>query len=243
MPRISKPTRKNRGLTLIEVLIGIFMISIITFAVLGVLGASEKVNRQAEVRSAATAVARQQLDSLISQNGLNRRAVTDQPFTIPASVQALMPPDSAGQRLQGAYSVAPVNGNPNLQQISVRVWWKNSTSRANTPPTSDVRLSAIVASAVDLAGRESGNTRDEIFLPPPPPPPPPPPVPLSTGGNSGGSDGGNTGGNNGGSSGGEPDENGNSGGGSNGGSNGGSSGGTSGGTTGFNFNLYGGQWR
>lgn len=267
VPNKTRGRRKTRlGITLVEAVIGIFMLAILTLSVLGMLTASEKVNRQAEIRSVASAIARQQLDKVVAQNGLNRLPVSNQAFTIPASVLDLLPADQRGQKLQGVYSISYIGGNPNLQQVSVRVWWTNaSTNQSNTSPTTEVRLSTLVASTEELRWRPSGSSRDDVFVPPPPPPPPPPPVPLttggtdgggSTGGSSGGSTGSDTGSTTGGTGGDDDDDGGGGGGGStgstgdgssggstDGGSTGGSSGGSSGGSGDFNFDFYGGQWR
>lgn len=237
-------------MTLVEVMLGIFMIALLSLAVLGLMTASEKVNRQAEARSIALSAARQQLEAIAGQNPLNRRPVTDQAFTIPDSVQALLR-EAGVDKLSGEYTVRNVNGNAELQQIEVRVFWGNySSPNRRTTPISQVRLSRLVASEMNTTWRNTGNRETDVFVDPPPPPQPPPPVQVSGGGNTG-STGSNNGGNsNGGSSGGSStttSSSGGSNGGSNTGSNGGSSsGGSTGGTSGgggFSFNIYGSQWR
>jgi len=137
------------GHSYVELIAALFLIATAVMPVMGLLARSQRVNRQAQTCSAAASVARQELEALRSLPYLARPATNGEvPFTLPASVTSRFP----NEAMQGTYQVVTTQTGglllvtPTLQQIVVRVRWKNSSSaQTANSPQSEVRLDTLVA--------------------------------------------------------------------------------------------------
>ncbi len=246
---LSQRCKLLRGMTLIEVMIGMFCVVILCGAMFGIMGASMKINSRTDARTAAMWIANQKMEELCSTTNGARELINDQSFAIDARIAEQFP-ELNNLRLAGSYSIKEVAGQPGLQQLTVRVQWRSASASTSKPLA--VEISSMVADRYELNGASIGDTENDVFVPPPPPPDPLPPIIVSDPGSSGGSSsggstgwveppppppaddddssGGNTGG-------------GDSGGGDSGGNSGGDSGGSTGGGPSLELPIdYGGMW-
>ena len=219
---MAKPKFKRRGLSLIECVVGLFMLIGGVMTITALASSSAKITKQGQARFAAASIARQQLDALDTAAPTSRPLVADKAFTIPDDAKRLFPGATSTSKITGSYSIAAVPGKPDLQMLIVTVRWKNFADNTGSATGSSVTLSRITTMPGFLTSYSiDTETEDEdLFYTPPPPP-------TTTGGSDGGSTGGSS---DGGSTGGTSDG-GSSGGSSTGSSTGGSTGASSGGST------------
>ena len=235
---MAKPRFKRRGLSLIECVVGLFMLIGGVMTITALASSSAKITKQGQARFAAASIARQQLDALDTAAPTSRKLVSDKTFTISDDAKRLFPGATSTSKISGSYSIASVPGKPDLQMLIVTVRWKNFADNTGSATGSSVTLSRMTTMPGFMTSYSIDSDTDEgdLFYTPPPPP--------TTTGGSGGSSGGSTdgggtdGSTDGGSSGGSSD------GGSSGGSTGASSGGSSsgGGFPGMGAS-YGSKWK
>lgn len=147
-----------------------------TLAVLSLTAMSAKVQRQAEASSAALNIARTQIEQLTSVSQSNRSPVTNESLPIPADLGTMMP--EGATNVSASYSIKSVSGTKNLQELTVRVSWKNATVGSNGSAWSSVSVSKLVVSFPNMDGVSTdgwtAKTTDQLFYSPPPSPPPSP---------------------------------------------------------------------
>lgn len=175
-PPFSRP-RQQRGFGIVDGLVGLFCVLMGTLGVLSLGAMSSKVTKQAEVRGVALAAARRQLETLASVSTTNRPLAGETEFTIPNDLTA----EFAGP-VEGRFVVSDVPNSDGLQQLLVRVRWRNPTTTGALSPWSEVLLANVVATQ-PLVVSYTGVTD-----PPPPvapelprtvtPPPTPPTAPT-----------------------------------------------------------------
>jgi len=223
--------RIRKGMTLIEVMIGLVIMAMLGVSLAGTLMLAERNSRQAQIRATALGVAKRQLEIVTASSFGNIKRVNGAAFTIPSNIISQFSGGTTGTQLQGIYTAELVKDN--LMKVTVRVKWKNA-ARSNTTPGSEVVITQLVASNNEVALRDTEDETELFYNPPPPPPPPPPTTGGSTGGHAGPTAGGTTGSDPGTSTTGS----------TTGGTNGGTTGGTTGATTGgSSWGSYGGKWQ
>jgi type IV pilus modification protein PilV len=134
--RLQTRRRAQRGTSLIEVMIALFVIVVGLLPSLSLCGSSCRLSQQAQLRAAAYNSARDQMESLRALQFASRTTETTQSFTIPSAVTTQFP----NARMTGTYMVVPLSTT--LQQVIVQVSWRNASANA---PTSTIRLNTIVA--------------------------------------------------------------------------------------------------
>ena len=158
---------RARGFGLVDGLVGIFCVLMGTLTVLSLGAMSSKVTRQAEARGVALAAARRQIETLASVSTTNRPGGPEARFDIPGDLAAAF----TGP-VEGLFSVTDVPSSDGLQQLLVRVRWRNRTAGGGLAPWSEVVLANVVATQ-PLVVSYTGTTD-----PPPPRPPELTPTPV-----------------------------------------------------------------
>jgi type II secretory pathway pseudopilin PulG len=188
---MKKILRKLRGIALMESVIALFVLTIGAVSVFAMSIYSAKTSRQAEARAAALSIARTKIEDILVVSQGNRKAVTDEALDISAELKKSIP----GQPItEATYSILPVTGTKNLQEIIVKVRWKNRTGHGDesSRPFSSVVASKTVSSTLNMDGQvtDGWTTKpiDQLFYTPPPP------VVTSAGSTGGGTPGSTTGG-------------------------------------------------
>ena len=168
---------RKRGFTLIEILVAMSLILLGILSVGAVTSYSANVARQAESRSLALMIGRQAMEQVVSVSQGNRRSVTDEPIEIPADLRVQFSGKSNGSNLEATYSIRPVSGSKNLQNILVTIRWVNATSVNKDLKQSSISLIRTVSSTENMEWTpyDGWNPRgiDQYFYTPPPPPPAP----------------------------------------------------------------------
>ncbi len=189
--------RHSNGFTLVEIIVAMSLILLGILSVGAVTSYSANVARQAEARSLALMIGRQAMEQIVSISQGNRRSVTDEAIEIPADLKAQFSGKSNATNMEALYSIRPVAGSKNLQNILVTVRWVNAASINKDAKQSSIFLIRTVTSVenMETTAFDGWNPRgiDQYFYTPPPPAPPKPPTSNN---NSGGSNtstpGGNT---------------------------------------------------
>lgn len=161
---------RRRGITLIEVMIALFMVVALSVSIFGLMGSAMRTSSRTDAKTVAMWVAEQQIARLRATSNGARATGANQPFTIDSAISDQFAKID-GLHLSGTYSINDVAGNPNLQQITVRVTWRSEGGKS-----SQVELTSMLANVYSLAGTSVGDDASNVFVPPPPPPPPPPPI-------------------------------------------------------------------
>ncbi len=172
------PTRGRRGFSLLEILVGLFLLVTSLMSVLALSTAATKMSMQASARAVASQIARHKLDEVSIMSQSNRNLGTDMSFEIPDDAKMMFPGGVSTSRIVGVYSVSRVDGSPFLQKIDVTVRWRNMSGTMGRNPMSSVTLSRIVAapgSNIGISLDPDDPTTELFYTPPPPPPPPVPP--------------------------------------------------------------------
>jgi Tfp pilus assembly protein PilV len=169
--------RHQKGASLIEVLVATGLVAALSIGVLAASGQSMRVTNQADARTAATLIAKEQLEALTSISNGARPAATNKPFAIPESA-LLSFPNSKAVKVSGTFTIRDVSGKDGLQEVLVRVSWKDAAALSTSTKSSSVELLGRIESRwVTLrGGSTTSDELDTLFVPPPPPPPPPAPV-------------------------------------------------------------------
>ena len=174
----------TRAFTLLELLVSLSIVSVGVLGVGAISTLATRVARQSESRTMALSLARLTIDDLQNTSQGNRNVVTDAPITIPADIKAMFMGKTRATNVEGFYSVRPVNGSKNLQQLVVTIQWVNVTGQSVTNKASRVSLWRTVSSVQNMNWTPyDGSTVpgiDQLFFTPTPPPPPPPPAPPAT---------------------------------------------------------------
>jgi len=178
--------RLRRGASLVEVLVATGLVTTLSLGVLAASGQSMRVSNQADARTVATLIAKEQLESLTSISNGGRPNATNQSFAIPEA-SLLSFPNSKKTKVSGTYTIRDVAGKDGLQEVVVRVSWKDAAAVVTSSRSSSVELIGRIESRwVSLrAGSTTSDELDTLFVPPPPPPPPPAPVVAQTPGKPG----------------------------------------------------------
>lgn len=156
---------KKKGMTLVEVVGGIFLLVGIVATILGLTTVSMKLSRQSEATNIATWVAKQEIQKLKSDSAFTRPEATDVAFDIPNTISDQFP-GATGLRLSGTYSIKNVAGSNTLQCITVKVNWKNAAgSSYGSGKETSIFLSSMVACRYDFAGSNPTEIIDDIFIP------------------------------------------------------------------------------
>lgn len=173
--------QRKRGFTIIEAMFGMFVTVMGSMSVLSLMSMSVRVNRQSEVRSIATSIARKRLETIRQMASENRVPATHADFAIPPSLLAQFPSGTDGIEMRGRYSVTNIPGEKGLQQITVLVTWRNITRGGKfvDAPWSETALTTMVC-------RQPMSISYTGVIDPPPPPPP------TSGGTTGSTTGGYT---------------------------------------------------
>lgn len=164
----SQSGRRNTcGFTLLETIISLLIVTAFALTITSVNATTNKVARQAELRSIMANAMMREMDSIVAVSQANRTVVTDQAFSLPAEVLAQFPSEVCPT---GSYSIAPVAGLPNESMVTVTISWNNIA--ANTSATSSMSMSRIITSYQDLTWTYNGTAPIDptiIFYTPPPP--------------------------------------------------------------------------
>lgn len=252
--------RRRRAFSLVVIVISLGIMVMLSLGLMTMLDTSSRIQRTAEQRQFALAIARQQLEHLRTRQPENRQLATNVPFTIPAGLLAQFPGGRNGVQMTGVFSVESA-GTTRLHRVTVRVQWSAQAQGSNTP-ASEVVLSALVTAPENGRVGRLGNQVFDFFESPPPPPPASqvPPNQSNNGGTTrsviGGSTSGSTSGTTGGTTGStppappRPSTTGGTTGGTKGGTKGATTGGSTGSTTGgtppppppVTFGQFGAKW-
>ncbi len=174
-------TRGRRGFSMLEILVGLFLLVTSLMSVLALSTAATKMSMQASARAVASQIARHKLDEVSIMSQSNRNLGTDMTFEIPDDAKMMFPGGVSTSRIVGVYSVSKIDGSPFLQKIDVTVRWRNMSGSLGRNPMSSVTLSRIVAAPGSNVGTNvdpDDPTTELWHTPPPPPPPPAPPKPA-----------------------------------------------------------------
>jgi len=186
---------RARAFTLVEILVAMSLMLLGILSVSAITSYSANVARQAETRSLALMIGRQTMEQVVSVSQGNRRSVTDEPIEISADLLAQFSGKSKATNVEATYSIRPVSGSKNLQNILVNIRWVNATSVNKDLKQSSISLIQTVSSVqnMETTPYDGWNPRgiDQYFYTPPPPPPPAPPK-TNTGGSSSSTPGGST---------------------------------------------------
>jgi len=136
-----KRRRNTMGMTLIEIVVAMFVLSVGILPTITLTLDCSRTMKQAHLRTAAYAAARQELEDLRAMS-FDSRATTSTgnvtgTFALPTSVQEQFPQ----AKIQGQYVIAPLSDT--LQQITIQVAWYNPAASYNQ--VSRVRLDTMVA--------------------------------------------------------------------------------------------------
>ena len=169
VPR-SRPQRRIRGYSLIDVLVTLFCILLGTLTVFSLGAMSTRVSRQAESRGVALALARGHLETLGSLSSTNRKPGENVPFEISGPAKAGFVTDGGVPQIEGTQSITEV-GTDGVQRVTVRIRWRNRATEGATKPWSEVVLGGLFAS-------QPLNVSYSGVSDPPPPAPAPQPSPA-----------------------------------------------------------------
>jgi len=137
----NRQRRNAAGLSLIEVVVALFVLSVGILPVVSMTLDCSRTMKQAHLRTAAYTAARQELEDLRATNFDSRTTSSvgniTGTFVLPDSVQAQFPRANA----TGQYVIAPLSDT--LQQITVQVAWYNPAS--SYKQVSRVRLDTLIA--------------------------------------------------------------------------------------------------
>lgn len=168
-----RKTQTRRGFSLVETVVSISLLSAASISVVGLGVYSAKIQAQGEARSTALFIARRQLDAIESVSQSNRTSGTRQTLTIPTELRNQMPQGTSG--VEAFYSILPVAGTKNLQQLVVTVSWRNASSNGSGRRSS-VSASKMISSVINMDWLQTNGWDNppigQLFYSPPPPPPP-----------------------------------------------------------------------
>ena len=116
--------KTNRGFTLIEIMISIALLMVTVVAVMGVISSNSAANRLAHEREAALNVAAGQMEVVFRDLPANVDNYNDEEADF--TTRELTFPD--GRPAQVLTDVFPVEGNPQLREVVVRVIWSDEMS-------------------------------------------------------------------------------------------------------------------
>ena len=116
--------KTNRGFTLIEIMISIALLMVTVVAVMGVISSNSAANRLAHEREAALNVAAGQMEVVFRDLPANVDNYNDEEADF--TTRELTFPD--GRPAQVLTDVFPVEGNPQLRDVVVRVIWSDEMS-------------------------------------------------------------------------------------------------------------------
>ena len=116
--------KTNRGFTLIEIMISIALLMVTVVAVMGVISSNSAANRLAHEREAALNVAAGQIEVVFRDLPANVDNYNGEEADF--TTRELTFPD--GRPAQVLTDVFPVEGNPQLREVVVRVIWSDEMS-------------------------------------------------------------------------------------------------------------------
>ena len=116
--------KTNGGFTLIEIMISIALLMVTVVAVMGVISSNSAANRLAHEREAALNVAAGQMEVVFRDLPANVDNYNDEEADF--TTRELTFPD--GRPAQVLTDVFPVEGNPQLRDVVVRVIWSDEMS-------------------------------------------------------------------------------------------------------------------
>jgi len=116
--------KTNRGFTLIEIMISIALLMVTVVAVMGVISSNSAANRLAHEREAALNVAAGQMEVVFRDLPANVDNYNGEEADF--TTRELTFPD--GRPAQVLTDVFPVEGNPQLREVVVRVIWSDEMS-------------------------------------------------------------------------------------------------------------------
>ena len=116
--------KTNRGFTLIEIMISIALLMVTVVAVMGVISSNSAANRLAHEREAALNVAAGQIEVVFRDLPANVDNYNGEEADF--TTRELTFPD--GRPAQVLTDVFPVEGNPQLRDVVVRVIWSDEMS-------------------------------------------------------------------------------------------------------------------
>ena len=134
------------GLSLVEGIVAIFIVTLALLTCASVALLSKLVALQAGVRRVATSVAQAKFESTKLSDFGTLTPGTTGTFTIPSTSSSTLPlVDGHALTLTGDYKVEG-GPSPNLRLLTVRVWWRSLAVQGgrDRAPISEVRISGLV---------------------------------------------------------------------------------------------------
>ncbi len=116
--------KRNQGFTLLEIMLSIALLMVAVVAVMAVISSSAAANRVAREREIAINIAARQMELVFRDLPANVDNYNDAEFDFP--IRELTYPDGQPGRVET--EVMPVEGNPQLREVVVRVIWSDDMS-------------------------------------------------------------------------------------------------------------------